>query len=779
MAVQKTVQAQRDFSAGEIDADVKRSDQAPDTAAILKAGLRQARNLRILNSKAAKNRPGRLALQLVSTRVDEITIEPGLVFRFNFTTFAGGSLNIYDTVGRLIASRAALGWSETTIDLVTWAVIDKTVHISAPGIIPQFTTWNGVAWSTPADFAPLTTTGGQKRTFFYRLSPRGVTMLPSATTGVITLTFNVAIPSFNAGIIGTYMRYCGRQILVTGFTSTSQLSGTVIEALPPGQLLSTGAVDPRNLFSVGDEIVGTESNARGIVTALAAAQITVQLLQVALSAAALTGQGRDGPNTGFTTTTAGFGATEVINGPGGSLTLTAVANTVPQAVAVWDEEVMNNFRGWPGCVFSDQSRLGFCNFPALPSGIGWSAIASPTDCYVDALASSAMLELAPDKVQIYYVLPGAESSEFVFCDTRIFYIPITPSNPLRPGSVAFQTISAEGAAQVQPRRVQEVLVYINAGKTSVMSIVALGATNRPYETRNLSELHSHLIVTPIAIAAPTAINQFEERYLYILNSDGTLAVGRYSMAARATSYESGQIAGVVGWTPWSGEGDVRWVSARDSQVLFVTLYENGVSMLESVDSNLYLDCAVAVNFMPVALAAPAGKGPLWFIPGQSVDLMDQGTRMMGTYQVDNNGNLVPQNRGGEDLSAHTLIAGKAWTATVEPFVPAVQPGDDRLQRMRKRRICRAEIYVKDSTGFRVDTIKADDQSANLPAVGTVSTSRRVPAWNQGDNPTSAPMLREQAYGFKPTGRAHDPRIAVVKDTPGPLTILEIGLEVSV
>lgn len=775
MAVAKGIQAQRDFSAGEIDPAVKRADQAQDTAAILKAGLRQASNVRILNSKALQNRPGRSALQLASTRVDDITISPGLVFHFNFTAAAGGSLRIYDTSGALVVALANLGWGAATIDLITFAVIDKTVYIAAPGIIPLFTTWDGAAWSAPANFAPLTTIGSQKRTFFYRLSPRGVTMLPSATTGAITLTFSPAIASFNAALIGTYMRFCGRQILITGFTSTSSLSGTVAEALPPGQILAVGS-DPRNLFSIGDEIVGGTSNARGIVTAMDATHITLQLLQVALSAAALSsgsagGERRGGADSGFTTTTAGFVTPETVSGPGGSLVTSATANTIPQAVAVWDEEVMNSFRGWPASVFADQSRLGFCNFPALPNAIGWSAIASPTDCYVDALANSAMLEIAPDKVQVLYVVPGAESSEFVFCDKRIYYIPITPTNPLKPGSVAFQTISSEGSAQVQPQRVQEVLVYMNAGKTSVMSIVATGATNRPYETRNLSELHAHLIKTPIAIAAPTANDQFEERYIYVLNSDGTLAVGKYSV-------NSGQVVGTVGWVPWSGAGAVQWISARDAVVLFVVLYDAGVSLLERLDDSVYLDGAILTNAPPAALI-DVTKGSLWFFAGQTVDLMDQGTRMMGTYQVNAQGYIVPQNRGGEDLSSPTLMAGKSWTAATEPFVPSIQPGQDQLQRMRKRRIKRAEIYVKNSTGFRVDTLKADDQSSNSPALGTVLTSRRIPAWNQDDDPTLPPPSREQAYAFKPTGRAHDPRIAIVKDTPGPLQILELGLEVSV
>ena len=49
-------------------------------------------------------------------------------------------------------------------------------------------------------------------------------------------------------------------------------------------------------------------------------------------------------------------------------------------------------------------------------------------------------------------------------------------------------------------------------------------------------------------------------------------------------------------------------------------------------------------------SSPAGKGPLWFIQWQAVTLIDQGTRMMGTYLIDANGNIVPQFIGGENLT---------------------------------------------------------------------------------------------------------------------------------
>jgi hypothetical protein len=120
-------------------------------------------------------------------------------------------------------------------------------------------------------------------------------------------------------------------------------------------------------------------------------------------------------------------------------------------------------------------------FPGVPGGIAWSAINSPTDLYVGALRPSAMFEIAPGKVQVYYV-SRAGKQRVRLLRSQVYYIPISPTNPLKPGSVQFQMLSGDGAAQVQPRISQEAILYVNAGQNSVMAIIATGAYLRGRST---------------------------------------------------------------------------------------------------------------------------------------------------------------------------------------------------------------------------------------------------------------------------------------------------------
>lgn len=737
MAIAKVITPQTDFSAGEFDIDVMRSD---DPA--MRIGGRTCSNFRILNTKKLADRPGRSARFTSTTfpRCEEVQMGPGLIFTLCFGVFGGsGAIQIRNASGVQVALVNGLAWDITNVNQIVWEVYRNTIYITFQTSHPRVLVFDGVS-SWTLSFYSEALTGNQLRTPFYRLAPIGVTMQPSGSGGIISLTLSA--PYFKAGHVNTRMRFCGRQFTITNVGAPTFATATVNESLPGSQTIGFVG-DPGPFYSIGDEVQGSISHAIGIVTTInagAGGNIVVQLL------------GRAAGDFGGLLTES-FITTEIIIGPGGSLpNNTASAVGLPGAVTIWDEQVMDDFHGWPASCFVDQNRLGFCDFPALPGGISWSAIGQPTDMAIGPNPSDGFFELVPNKGRVLYVAAGPESSEFVFCDNGIYYIPISTTNPLKPGSVAFNLISRDGCSRVQPRAVQEVIVYIGSGGSSVMSLVAMGSYTRPYETRNLSDQHSHLIVSPVAIAAPTSADTFPERYAYVLNSDSTIAVLKYQIGSR-------QLLGTIGWTPWSGSAQVSWVSALNANVMFTSNYF-GVNIVEVLDGTQYLDAAVLVNNPPPALVPSGGQGPLWWMPSQSVTLIDLGTRQMGVYQIDAQGFIVPQNIGGEDLASAQLVAGQAWTSTFEPFLPPVQGGQSVGQRMKRRKIAKWAVTANHGTGF-------------------VFADARVTAYRQDDDATQPPPLREETVTGRRMGRDYDPRVQLIKDVPGPLVLLEIGLDVTI
>jgi hypothetical protein len=741
---------QTDFTAGELDPSIKRNDADPRR----KAGTRQCSNWRILASKGVQNRPGRRAIFLPPTadRVAEVLMSPGNIF---YLAFGAGTLKVFNAAGAQVFTQSGFLWSLATFNQVVFDIMGLSVYICFPGQRPQVLTWDGVSqtstWSVTAYLETIRS--GEKRTAFYRISPKNITLQPSAATGTVTLTFSSSIGMTSAWI-GTYILYGGTaQYLITAVADGAHATATTQVAPPLGFEVNPLAL--LGSFNVGDVVIGSFTGARLVVTSFTPSLLIMQPL----------------PQTsgGYAQVNAG----DTIVGPNGSTTFTAGSSLPPQPITVWDDEVMNTLRGFPASVRVDQNRLIFSNFPSVPNGISWSAISTPNDLHVDtlSLATSAMFELAPGKGQVLYVEPGADSNEFVFTTQGIYYIPISVTNPLKPGSVAFNLVSRDGSSSVQPRSVQEVIVYINAGNLRPMAVVATGSYSRPYESRDIADLNTHVFTGPVAIAAPSAEGTFPERYVYILNADGTIAVGQYDI-------ENGQIKGSVGWLPWISPGTVKWLSAQGADVIFSTTYTPNnitpVPVVSRLDDTIYLDGAMFVNAIPTALTPPGGKGPFWWLPLGSVDLMDQGTRMMGTYQIDANGFIIPQFNAGEDLTAVTLIGGQTWTATLEPWIPIAPSGQDVGQRMAPRRVARFEVYFMNSTGFLMARLFSGKLRPGGPAYGTIMNNRRIATWNQDDNPTLAPPLREETQMWRPKGRSHDPRVCLIKDTPGPLLIAEIG-----
>jgi hypothetical protein len=796
-------------------------------------------------------------------RTEEVAMPGGSFF---FLNFAAGAVTVFSSAGASVFTATtihrvptdagfAIPWTSLTLGGIVWAQIGKTIYIAypdgAPNNVPQVLSWDGVStWMLGPYTETLNVGSGQKRTPFFRISPPNITLLPSATTGSITVTASSAV--FSAGMIGTRLQFCGRQLTITAFTSSTVVTATVNEPLPPGQTLSySGTL--QGSVNIGDVVTGSTTGAQGIVTASAFQQLLTfargggyftpghvgdsisggtsstvgtiigsnyyfdgstyyiwDTVAVTSGTGFVAGETVTGPSgAGTVNTVTGlntnqvtvqlipnthdiiqqFSGTETVVGPAGSFTLSANSVIAPQAVAVWDDEVMNLFRGYPSSVFADQSRLGFTNFPSVPAGIAWSAIGLPLDLFVGALPDNAIFELAPDSSQVFYVIPGMESSEFVFTDRAIYYIPIggIVAKPLEPGSVAFIKLSDFGSMPlVQPRRAEQSIIYMKAGGTTVGAVQAPGAYYRPYVVDNISEIHTHLFVgfTPIAIAIPSGPTQFAELYLYIAMSNGSLVTGRYVM--RQGMLEPGpEGKPAIGWLPWSGAGTVTWIAARQSDMIFTTSYApNGVpavSVVERLDDNQYLDSALLVNSLPPPFTPPGGKGPLFKFPGpnSTVFLIDAGTRFMGTYNVDANGFIVPQFIGGENLTSPVLIAGQPWTATLEPFTPEATPGQSVHQRMMKRRISRMAVFTTNGTGYLMARLFSGPHTPTSPALGTVMNYRRIPTWDLGDDATQPPPLREEAQRWRPIGRAFDPRVAIIKDTPGPLMINELGIEVTI
>ena len=757
--------AQRDFSAGELDTQAKRRDDQP----IMRSGGRQMANWRVLNSGVIQQRSGRSPLIYMppGSRCDPVQIQSTNYY----LVFGSGSIFVYDVNGNLLATGAGpYAWTGSTIDQIVWtlAKVDLNttdVVITYPGASISIARCIGGAWTFPP-FSFATDGTGFLLVPFYRIAAPGATLTPSSGSSFqpgagITLIFSKAV--LTAAHVGVYFRFANARFVVDTVTSPTTGTATVVDQFPPCQRLTMTTAGQEAGFAVGQVVIGSNSAAQGVVTSI---DTTNHYIYVQV--------------TNYVT---GFITTDGIVGPSGNAAITAISNVAPQACVVWDEQMISPARGWPQSCFSDRGRLGFCNLPQLQEAILWSATDNPYDFSIGALATNAIADLIAGRPRVLHV--GAWYDEIVFTDQGIWYVPIGTTGVLQPGSVSFIFVSNEAAAPVKPAFTSEGFLYCNAGRNRLVAVIGTGAafSTRPYIIQDVTLYHTHLFTAgPKGIAVATGDGTFPERYVYVVLSNGSVVVGRYEAGK---DFTVGTVsARWVGWIPYTGAGMVDWVSVLHSSVAFTTTYGNS-TVCEIENDAVYLDGCTLVNAtLPATLLPSAGQGPLWWTPNSTVVLMD-GVQPLGEHQIDHLGNIVPI-VPGEDLTSPTLAAGFAYKPLFEPFVPNAEPGQDGKQRTTRRRIKRAIVSFENSTGFLFQTLYAGPAGPLLPAPGTVIESRRVTAYNQDDNANYAPLngvynpptLREGTETYRPTGRAYDPRMAIAKDTVGPLRLIEVGMEVT-
>lgn len=742
MAIQANMNRQRDFSGGELVEDAKRRD---DEAALV--GARTLRNWRLLNAGGFERRPGRIAQMALSARVDELIPIPEIRFKI---AFGSGTLQIYSEDGStLIINQSGFPWTLGTVDQITWAFHNRRLVVCYPDFRPVYAEFNGVTWSWVGNFTFDRRLTGELAQPFWRYEPVGETMYYDFITGNgnvgSEVYLNTSADVFQPGHVGFYFRYANRQVDVLEYINPRRVRGRIVQKLPKiaDFILQKQVGLPTEGVIAGELVKGFESGAEGVVLAVISnSRIRVLITKEGFITRESGGERFIFPNwmaTGVDTIGSGSGVPT--NGP-------ATATTF------WDEALVSDARGWPQSVTSDQNRLIFCDLPGSTSDVVmWSAIGSSSDFAIGTEANEGMAEIVPGKRRVLHVA-GSLGDEFVFTTKGIWVIPISVQNPLKPGNVDFRLVSAGGAARVRPVVTSEAVVYVAAGHTHIEAIIGTGQNTRPYVARNVSEFHHHLFKGkfPKAIAVAPGDGTFVEEYVFVCNTDGSIAVGKTASGNKEW----------VGWVPWDGAGAAFWISSFGEKLILTSNY-SGRYLVEQIDTNEILDGMIYINDVPAQFATsapvfgepPVQEGPLW--PWNGTVLLYDGNVFLGEREIVN-GAIVPI--GGESLTAETLKIGYSFTSIFEPFVPHAQGGQSARQTLRRRKIKAAALTVQNSTGFTFGR-------------------KTIAMFNQGEDPNDGPVAREATYIFKPSGRKHDPRIQLIKDVPGTLRIIEVGLEVTV
>lgn len=714
----KTTITQRGFLLGEMHEDFLEADDLEARG----NSCRKAKNVRVKSSRSLSARPGLYFAKALGAARDIIELRPeaGMVFGLILNDT---SIDVINGAGTVVFNVAVAPWT-SAVGVWVEPFRDKTVIGCEIGLY-ELNLKDG-AW-TFADFVFAEASGGEKAQPYWSFR-QDMTLRPSATTGSITLTASLAF--FEAGHVGQRIRYGKREVLIVSITSPTIAAGTVVASLPPSFRLTVGNTDG---FRVGDAIIGQDTDYSGLVLALTATTLDVATLEFF-----------DGPD-----------INERISGPTATAIVTAKAVITPLASPIWDEPLMSPLRGYPRSGASAAGRLALVDFPLIPDLICMSSVREITDFAAGARDDDAIVRTAGDNSPRF--LHAINAGDLILLSDRgLYYVSIRDGGLLTPASFNAILFDKRAASPVRPVLIDAGVIFVEASGQAIAAALLDGNIYLKWSVRSISLYHSQLIKSPVKLCGPSLFAETPEKYLMVVNGDGTLAV---------MSWLDEFSPETIGFVPWDTEG--RFVSVSPIFGAYWAIVDRVVAglsrrLLERFSNNAVLDGAVYLGDDPLIGIDDPLNGTIVLTVAQATHMIGQDLHLFidGRYA-----GIRSVSLDGEIIDPGTLSQN---TQCGFNFVASMQPWPNEIVEsprggMYTARLVRGSVSVINTGPLSVRCNK---------------TTKSFGGMAFGDDLVETPKTPPRKYKFTAVGRMDHPEIEIIKPLPGYFHILAVTQEVT-
>jgi len=658
-------QLQTNFSSGELGPLM---DMRSDTGAYAN-GARLIRNAMILNQGGIVRRPGTEYLATLSGNRRLVPFEFSNEERYIFA-FGHNVLDVFDTSGTKLQTITGCPWSTSELFSMTYTQFGDVMIVCSP-LIPIVKITRTSISTFSVDFFEFARAPTSIKIYqpYYKYAADNVTLSSSGTTGNVTITSSAA--HFSSGHVGTRIRWFENEILITGYISSTQVSGNI-----GGTLEAHYDIDPFRTSDGSNVVEVTHINhgmsAGATITIIGAngfAGISSNQLNGSRSITII-----DSDRYSFV---AGANASESADGGGPHVRFQG-ANI---ATRTWDEQAFSSVRGWPGAVCFHEGRLWFGGAYSIPNGLWASMIGLYNNFFTDEGLDNESIQIQISSEDFSSVLHLVSNRHLqIFTATGEFYVPKgTQGGSITPTNIYIARQTPYGSSTVTPLPFDGATTFVQSSKSAIREFIYTD-TQQSYNSPNLSLLAGHLIDQPVDLGISYGTSGRPEQYLYIVNQNGTIAG---FLSARAEK--------IAAWCLWtashsSGTANFKSVVTVGSKIYMVV--QRGadyfLELQAATDLDLSLDCATTYTS-----GSPTDTwtiGPQYYSTTVSVV---SGNYYIGDYAVDGSGNITI------DAAVDEITVGYSYTVTVETL-PANAQLPDGFYTGRQKRISRA-ILALDST----------------------------------------------------------------------------------
>lgn len=397
------------------------------------------------------------------------------------------------------------------------------------------------------------------------------------------------------------------------------------------------------------------------------------------------------------------------------------------------EDVWSATRGWPvSCTFHE-GRLWFGGSKSRPATLWGSRVGDFFDFKNRKAFDDESIEATLDTDQVNAIEAIFSNRALqVFTSGGEFYI---PDSPITPASVSVIPQSNLGTKRIRPVTLEGVTLFVQRTGRAIIQFVFINEF-QANQSRSVSFLSPHLINDPVKVVVSRGTEATDANYVYILNASGKLTV-----------FNTLASEDVAGFTKFETDGVIKSVAVVDNELNILVEREidgNIVYYVEKENDLLNTDSAVRGT----GLASDTLTG-LDHLEGETVKVKADGA--VQEDEVVSNGEITI------GRTADTIEAGLEFTPTIKtlPLNVGLQNGPNASS---KKKIARVSLQLYESNGVIVNGQRLAD---------------RIIGQDQFD----APIPQTGIKRIHLLGWSLEAQVTITQDTPMPLTVLNIGMEI--
>jgi len=397
------------------------------------------------------------------------------------------------------------------------------------------------------------------------------------------------------------------------------------------------------------------------------------------------------------------------------------------------EDVWSGARGWPRTAVFHEGRLWLGGTTFRPSTLWGSKVNFFFDFNKGKARDDEGIDVTLDTDQVN-AITGVFSNRTlqVFTSGGEFSV---SSSPITPANIAVLPQTNYGTKKVRPVTVDGLTLFIQRTGKSIRNFFFVDEA-KSYNSGSVSVLASHLIVDPIEMAVSRGTSEVDANYVYIVNSDGTMAV-----------YNTLASEDVQGFTEWVTDGDI--ISATVVDDLLYTYVKRTIGgvdtyFLEREDTAITTDSSIGATSTDTLTG-------LSHLEGETIDVVADGA-YKGEFVVS----------GGQvtiDREADVIYGGLNFTPILETM-PLNIPLQNGPNAALPKRIVRAGVELFEANGVLVNGQRIADKTMGVDVFEPPSPK------------TGLERIFLQGWDVEST-------LTITQDEPVPMQILAVYLEVSV